>query len=77
LAAAGDTSVTKILKYGKVRSAKFPALTIGSAVYLSDTAGELVVAQPSTTNFAIRKVGEAITAEDLFFNPSEDYIIHI
>ena len=77
LVAAGDTGATEMLVYGKVRSAKFPALTVGSAVYLSDTAGELVVAQPSTTNFAIRIVGYAITAEDLFFNPSNDYIVRI
>lgn len=77
LAAAGDTSATEILKYGKIRSAKFPALTIGSPAYLSDTAGEIVVAQPSTTNFAIRVIGYAITAEDLLFNPSDDYIVHI
>ena len=77
LAASGDTEPTEILKYGKIRSAKFPALTIGSPAYLSDTAGEIVVAQPSTTNFAVRVVGYAITAEDLLFNPSNDYIVHI
>ena len=75
--AGADTEPTKMLTYGKVRSAAFPAFTIGSAVYLDDTAGDLVVAQPTTTNFAIRKVGYAITAEDLFFNPSNDYIIHV
>jgi len=31
----------------------------------------------STTNFAIRIVGYALTAEDLLFNPSNDYIVHI
>jgi hypothetical protein len=76
LAASGDTEPTEILKYGKIRSAKFPALTVGSPAYLSDTAGEIVVAQPSTANFAIRVVGIAITAEDLLFNPSNDYIVH-
>jgi hypothetical protein len=77
LAANGDTDPTEMLIYGKVRSAKFPALTVGSPAYLSDTAGELVVAQPSTTNFAIRIVGYAITAEDLLFNPSNDYLVHV
>jgi hypothetical protein len=76
LAASGDDEATEMLVYGKVRSAKFPDFTIGSAVYLSDTAGELVVAQPSTTNFAIRIVGWGRTAQDLFFNPSNDYIVH-
>lgn len=76
LTTGNDTDAIEILVYGKVRSAKFPALTVGSPVYLSDTAGELVVAQPSTDNFCIRVVGLAITAEDLFFNPSNDYIIY-
>lgn len=75
--AANDTQATEILLYGKIRSAAFPTFTVGSPVYLDDTAGDLVVAQPSTTNFCIRKVGYALTAEDLMFNPSNDFIIHI
>ena len=77
LVAGNDTNASEMLIYGKVRSAGFPAFTVGSPVYLDDTAGDLVVAQPSTTNFAIRIVGYAITAEDLFFNPSNDYIVHV
>lgn len=76
LLAANDNDATEILLYGKVRSAAFPAFTIGSAVYLDDTAGDLCVAQPSSANFAIRKVGYALTAEDLLFAPSNDYIVH-
>lgn len=74
--AGNDTEATEMLIYGKIRSAAFPSFTVGSPVYLDDTAGDLVVAQPTTTNFAIRKVGYAITAEDLLFNPSNDYIVH-
>ena len=76
LTATGDAEPTKMLLYGKVRSAEFPAFTMGAPVYLDDTAGHLVVAQPSTANFAIRVAGYGITAEDLFFNPSNDYIVH-
>lgn len=75
--AANDTQATEILLYGKIRSAAFPSFTVGAAVYLDDTAGDLVVAQPTTTNFAIRKVGYALTAEDLMFNPSNDFIVHV
>ena len=75
LAAAGDTDPTKMLLWGKVRSAAFPVFTPGAPVYLGDPAGTLVVAQPSTSNFAIRIVGYAITAEDLLFAPSPDYIV--
>jgi len=74
--AADADAATEMLVYGKVRSAAFPAFTVGAPVYLSDTAGDLIVTQPSTTNFAIRICGYAITAEDLFFNPSNDYIVH-
>ena len=75
--ASTDTNPTEILLYGKIRSAAFPVFTVGSPVYLSDTAGDLVVTQPSTTNFAIRKVGHALSAEELMFNPSNDYIVHV
>ena len=75
--ASTDTNPTEMLLYGKVRSAAFPAFTVGAAVYLSDTAGDLIVAQPSTINFAIRICGYAITAEDMLFQPSSDYIVHI
>ena len=74
LAGAADAT-TEILVYGKVRSAAFPVFTVGAPVYMSDTAGDMVVAQPSTTNFAIRKVGYALTADELVFNPSNDYIV--
>ena len=77
LIAGDDTDATEILTYGKVRSAAFPIFTVGAPVYLSDTAGDLVVAQPSTTNFAIRIVGYAITSEDLLFAPDNSYIVHI
>ena len=75
--AADADAATEMLVYGKVRSAAFPAFTVGAPVYLSDTAGNLVVAQPSTTNFAIRIVGYASTAEDLLFNPVNDWMVHV
>jgi len=77
LTATGVDEAVEVLTYGKIRSATLPALTPGAPVYLDDTAGDLTVTQPSTTNFAIRIVGYAITAEDLFFNPSPDYIVHV
>jgi hypothetical protein len=72
-----DTEPTEMLLYWKIRSAAFPTLTVWSPVYLDDTAGDIVVAQPSTKNFAIRVVWYWITAEDLFFNPDNSYIVHI
>lgn len=78
LAAAADGDATKIMLIGKIRAdAKFPTLTIGSPVYMSETAGAIVVAQPTTADVCIRVIGYGNTADELFFNPSPDYITHI
>lgn len=77
LAAAADGSATKILFYGLIRAdAAFPALTIGAPAYVSTTAGDIQIAQPSGTDDVIRRVGFAWTADELLFNPSNDYITH-
>ena len=75
--AANADAATEMLVYGKVRSVAFPAFTVGAPVYLSDIAGDLTSTQPSTTNFAIRVCGYGVSAEELFFCPSPDYIVHI
>lgn len=78
LAAASDGSATNILLHGVVRAdTAFPALTINAPVYVSETAGDIVVAQPTTTDAVIRVVGVALTADEIYFNPSPDYITHI
>lgn len=74
--AGNDGSATEMLVYGKVRSAAFPSFTVGSVLYMSETAGDVTHTQPTTADVCIRVLGIAITAEDLFFNPSNDYIIH-
>lgn len=77
LAAAGDGSATTILLNGIIRAdAAFPALTISAPVYLSETAGDVVVAQPTTLDVVIRVLGSALTADEIYFNPSPDYITH-
>jgi hypothetical protein len=77
LAAAGDGSATTILLNGIIRAdTAFPALTISAPVYLSETAGDIVVAQPTTTDVVIRVLGSALTADEIYFNPSPDYITH-
>lgn len=76
-AAAGDGSATTVLLYGTVRAdAVFPSLTINAPVYVSETAGDIVVTQPSTADVVIRVVGFGLTADELFFCPSPDYIVH-
>ena len=78
LAAAGNASATKILLQGIVRAdTAFPALTIGAPVYVSETAGDIVVTQPTTTDVVIRIVGIAVTADEIFFNPDNTWVTHV
>jgi len=78
LAANADGDATKMLVFGKIRAdAQFPTMTIGSPVYMSETAGAIVVAQPTTADACIRVIGFANTADELFFNPSDDYMVHV
>lgn len=78
LAAAGDGSATNILLQGIIRAdAKFPALTIGAPVYLGETAGAIQVAIPTGADNVIRVVGFAITADEIYFNPSQDHQISV
>lgn len=66
-----------IMAYGKIRSdANFPAMTVGAPLYVSTTPGDIQVAQPSATDDVIRIVGHANTSDELFFNPSGDYLTH-
>lgn len=73
---AWASTTTEILLLGKIRVDAW-TLTIWAPVYASDTAWEIVVTQPSTTNFAVRVIGYGITADELRFNPSSDYMVHI
>ena len=73
LAAAADADPTVLLLVGQIRAdAKFPALTIGSAVYVGETAGAIQVAIPTGADNVIRRVGYALTADEIYFNPSMD-----
>lgn len=67
---AGETK-TFMLK-GKVNAASlYPALTISAPVYVGSAVGNLQVARP-TSGF-IRQIGDANTADEIYFNPSNDY----
>jgi hypothetical protein len=76
LAGGNDGSATTMLVFGKVRSAAFPAFTTGSPLYMSETAGDITHTQPTTADACIRLIGFALSADDMLFNPSNDYIIH-
>lgn len=78
LAAAGDGSATKILLQGTIRAdAQFPALTIGAPAYVGETAGAIQTAIPTGADSVIRVVGRALTADELYFCPSQDHQITV
>lgn len=75
LAAAADGNATKILLQGNIRAdAAFPALTVGANVYAGLTAGDIVTTAPSATDDVVHVVGKALTADSIYFAPSQDYI---
>jgi hypothetical protein len=51
--------------------------TIGGTIYLDVTPGALTQTAPSGTDDVIRIVGYAVTADVIFWNPSNDYVTHI
>ena len=76
LAAAGDASATTILLSGTCRAdANFPALTIGSVVYAT-TLGDITLTQPVTVDHIIKVLGFALSADEIMFCPSMDYMTH-
>lgn len=78
LAAAADGDPTVILLYGNINAATaFPSMTINNQMYVSETPGDITGTQPVTTDAVIRVVGVALTADELLFNPSPDFITHV
>lgn len=74
LAAASDGDATTVLLCGFVRAdTAFPSFTIGAPVFLSTTDGDLSSTAPSGSGDCIRCVGQAWTADELWFNPSPDW----
>lgn len=72
--AGNDNDATVILLQGNIRAdAKFPALTVGVAAYVGETAGAIQVAIPTGADNVIRVVGFALTADELYFCPSQDH----
>lgn len=71
-----DQTMKVALSGSFVYATGFPALTIGSPVWMGD-AGAIVVTRPSTADHAVRMIGWACHADKIFFCPSADYIIHL
>lgn len=74
---ANANASTTVLTWGKVRAdTAFPALLVDAPVYISTTAGDIQNSQPTGTDDVIRIIGYGITADELFFCPSNDYMTH-
>ena len=74
LAGNADAATTILLK-GTIRAdAAFPTLTVGAPVYMSETAGDVVVTAPSTTDAVVRVLGFALTANEMYWDCSPDYL---
>lgn len=72
--AVTDGVACNILLLGNIRAdAKFPALTVGAAAYVGESAGAIQVAIPTGADNVIRVVGFALTADEIYFNPSQDH----
>lgn len=77
VSAGNDGDTITILLEGIIRADdNFPTLTIGANVYASTT-GDIVVAQPTTTDYVIRIIGGALTANEIFFRPDFCWTTHI
>lgn len=74
--AATDAALLVALPGSFVYATGFPALTVGSPVYMSETAGAITHTAPTTTDSATRVVGFAVTADVIYFNPSPTYWTH-
>lgn len=71
-----DGGAITVMLRGTIRAdSVFPTLTIGAAVFASTT-GDIVVTQPTTTDYVIRIIGYGLTASELRFCPENDWTTH-
>ena len=66
------------LLFGKVRAdSLFPTLTPTSPVFISTTPGSITHTPTSTTDYVNRRIGYGNSANELYFNPSNDYFTYL
>lgn len=76
--ATTDGNPITVLMQGQIRAdTAFPALTIGAQVFLSETTGLITHTQPTTTDAVVQSMGFALTANEIYFSPSPDFITHV
>lgn len=76
--AGTDGNSCTLLLQGVIRAdTAFPAMTVNAAMYVGETAGDIQATIPTGADNVIRVVGQAITADMLYFNPSPDWQITV
>lgn len=76
--AGTDGNACTLLLQGIIRAdAKFPAMTVGATQYVGETAGAIQGTIPTGADNIIRTVGYALTADELYFNPSTDWQVTV
>jgi len=76
--AGTDGTACTLLLQGIIRAdAKFPTMTVGATQFVGETAGAIQGTIPTGADNVIRTVGYALTADELYFNPSTDWQITV
>lgn len=76
--AGTDGTACTLLLQGIIRAdAKFPTMTVGATQYVGETAGAIQGSIPTGADNIIRTVGYALTADELYFNPSTDWQVTV
>lgn len=76
--AGTDGAACTLLLQGIIRAdAKFPTMTVGATQYVGETAGAIQGTIPTGADNIIRTVGYALTADELYFNPSTDWQVTV
>lgn len=72
-----DTQLMKVAMPGTYVRNDTWNWTPGQMLYVSTTAGAITATQPSATDQVIRVIGWAVTADVIYFEPSEDWVTHV
>lgn len=76
--AGTDGTACTLLLQGIIRAdAKFPTMTVGATQYVGETAGAIQGSIPTGADNIIRTVGYALTADELYFDPSTDWQVSV
>lgn len=79
LGASTDGSAVELLVQGTVRDTAW-SWTVGGQIYLSETGttgNTLTQTAPTTTDSVTKVVGYAVSATEMVWNPSVDYLTHV